>query len=160
MGPHFARCHASAVELIVGIVHLIDAEDSLQTTFIKSLVVSYEREPGYLGFYLLPYVREDRSLFRISGAEAVHLTEPVVVILRFGLDERVELVYYLSATYYDNAYRAYRSFRSSLISSVKKGTASNVSPKRIFTRLMASGHSADLICCASPMAKRSRPAAE
>ena len=70
LGPHFARCHASAVELIVGIVHLIDAEDSLQTTFIKSLVVSYEREPGYLGFYLLPYDREDWSFFSISGAEA------------------------------------------------------------------------------------------
>lgn len=108
LGPHFARCHASAVELIVGIVHLIDAEDSLQTTFIKSLVVSYEREPCYLGFYLLPYIGEDRSHFRISGAEAVHLTAPVVVILRFGLDERVELVHYLSATYYDNTYRAYR----------------------------------------------------
>ena len=108
MGPHFARCHASAVELIVGIVHLIDAEDSLQTTFIKSLVVSYEREPGYLGFYLLPYDREDWSFFSIRGTQTMHLTALVVVILRFGLDERVELVYYLSATYYDNAYRAYR----------------------------------------------------
>ena len=102
MGPHFARCHASAVELIVGIVHLIDAEDSLQATFIKSLVVSYEREPGYLGFYLLPYDREDWSFFSIRGTQTMHLTAPVVVILRFGLDERVELVYYLSATYYDN----------------------------------------------------------
>ena len=108
MGPHFARCNASAVELIVGIVHLIDAEDSLQATFIKSLVVSYEREPGYLGLYLLPYIGEDRSLFCIRGTQTMHLTASVVVILRFGLDERVELVHYLSATYYDNAYRAYR----------------------------------------------------
>ena len=35
------------VELIVGIVHLIDPEDSLQTTFIKTPLVSYDREPGY-----------------------------------------------------------------------------------------------------------------
>ena len=97
------------MERIVGVIHLIDAEDSFQATLVERLVMGYERETGYLGFYLLPNFREDRSILCIGGAQAMHLTAPVVVIFRFWFDERVELIHYLAAANYDNANRAYRT---------------------------------------------------
>ena len=37
-----ARSDAGAVERIIRVVHLVSAEDSLQTTLIESLVMGYE----------------------------------------------------------------------------------------------------------------------
>ena len=85
--PDLARGDAGAVEVVVGIVHLIDMEHGFQTTLIESLVVGYERKTGYLGLYLLPYVRKDRGVVSIGGTQTMHLTTPIFVIFRFGLDE-------------------------------------------------------------------------
>ena len=108
LGPDSARGDAGAVERIVGIVHLIDAEDGFQTAFVKSLVVGHEGEARYHGFYLPPNVREDGGILRIGGAQAVHHAATEGIILRLGLDERVELIHYLTATHYDYAHRADR----------------------------------------------------
>ena len=85
--PSLARGYAGAVEGIVGIVHLIDAEHGFQATLVERLVVGYEREAGYLGLYLLPHFWEDRCIICIGSAQSMHLTAPVVVILRFGFDK-------------------------------------------------------------------------
>ena len=89
--PDSARSDASAVKLIVRIVHLIDAEDRSQATLVERLVMGHERETGYLRLYLLPNLGEDGSVICIGGAQAMHLATPVVVIFRLRFDERVEL---------------------------------------------------------------------
>ena len=105
-GPNFTRGDASAVKFVVRIIHLIHAEYSFQTTFVKSLVVRHERESRYLGLYPFPHLRKYWRIFSIGSAKAVHLTAPVVIIFRFRLDERVKLIHHLTVTHYNDANRA------------------------------------------------------
>ncbi len=100
--PDSAGGDAGAVELIVGIVHLIDTEYCFKTTLVEGLVVGHKRETGYLGFYLLPHIGEDGRIFGVGCTQAMYLTAPVVVILRFWLDERVELVHNLTVPHHDD----------------------------------------------------------
>ena len=39
--PYLSRCHTGAVKLVVGILHLVSAEDGFQTTLIKRLIVRH-----------------------------------------------------------------------------------------------------------------------
>ena len=55
------------MELIVGIVHLINTEDGLKATLVEGLVMGNERKTGNLRLYLLPHVREDGGIFCICG---------------------------------------------------------------------------------------------
>lgn len=96
--PNLTRSDASAVELIVRIVHLVNTKDGLKAAFVEGFVVGHERQTGYLRFYLPPHFREYGCIFRICGTQAMHAATPVVVIRRFGLDERIELVDNLTAT--------------------------------------------------------------
>ena len=66
--PDSARSYAGAVERIIGIVHLIDAEDRFQAALVERLVVGYERQTGYLWLYLFPHFGEDGRIFSICGA--------------------------------------------------------------------------------------------
>ena len=93
--PTFARCGASTVELIVGIVHLIDTEDGFQAALVKGLIMGYQRQSIDKSLYLLPYFGEDRGILCIFCTKSMHLTAPVIIILRFGLDEGIELIHYL-----------------------------------------------------------------
>ena len=43
IGEDASGSHAGAVELIVGVVHTIEAEDGLQTRFVECLVVRHKR---------------------------------------------------------------------------------------------------------------------
>lgn len=95
-GPHTSRGDERAVERIVGIVHAIHAEDGFQAVFVKSLVVGYEGQTCYLGLYLLPYVGEDGCVFSVFPAEAVDAGATPVVVVRLGVDERVERVDHLA----------------------------------------------------------------
>lgn len=96
--PNLTRSDASAVELIVRIVHLVNTKDGLKAAFVEGFIVGHERQTGYLRFYLPPHFREYGCIFHICGTQAMHAATPVVVIRRFGLDERIELVDYLTAT--------------------------------------------------------------
>ena len=95
------------IKLVVRIVHLIDAENGFQTAFIKWFVVSHERQPFYQWFYLRPHLREYRGIIRILTAKAMHLTAPVIIIVRLRLDERVKRIYNLTIAHNDDTYRAY-----------------------------------------------------
>lgn len=68
MGECATRYAQSVIELIVGIIHLIDTEDGFQTTLVEWLVMSYKRQPLDERFYLRPYFREDGSLLGILTA--------------------------------------------------------------------------------------------
>ena len=80
--PDFARSDASAIKLVIGIIHLIDAEDGFQTTFIEGFVVCHKRQAALTvhavdafdavlleqGFHLFPHEREDGRVFGVFGA--------------------------------------------------------------------------------------------
>lgn len=47
-------------------------------------------------------------MLRVFSAQAVYLAAPVVIILRLGLDEGIELIHYLPTSHYYYANRADR----------------------------------------------------
>ena len=106
--PTLARGDAGAVELVVGIVHLIYTEYGFQTTLVKGFVVGYQWQSLYKGLYLLPYFGEDWGMLCIFCTKAMHPTAPVIVILWLWLDKGVELIYNLAVTYYNDSNRADR----------------------------------------------------
>ena len=93
--PRNAQC---VVELIIWIVHLIYAKNSLQTTFVKRLVMSNEWQVLYQRLYLSPYFWKNWCIVSIFMAETMYLAAPVVIIVGLGLYERVERIYYLTIT--------------------------------------------------------------
>ncbi len=103
---HTTRNAKRIVELIIWIVHLIDAEHGFQTAFVKGLVVCYERQTFYQRFYLLPYFRENRCVVCVITAQTVYLTTPVIIIVWLRLDERVEGINYLTIPNDDDTNRA------------------------------------------------------
>ena len=86
------------MELIVGIVHLIDAEHLLETALIEWTVMSNQRQPLYKRLYLLPYIRKDRSVLRVLWTQAVDVLAEPSVVLRLRMDERVEPLHDYSPT--------------------------------------------------------------
>ena len=70
----YSACHAQGViKLIVGIVHLIDAEDGFQAVLIEGTVVCHERQALNQRFNLCPYGRKYRCVFGIFTGESVYL---------------------------------------------------------------------------------------
>ena len=59
MAKHSARDTKGVVKLIVGVVHLIATEGSLEATLIEGTVVSNEGQTLNHGFYLRPNFREE-----------------------------------------------------------------------------------------------------
>ena len=95
------------VELVVGIVHLIYLEDSLETSLVETGVVRNQRESLDERFYLLPDVWEYRCVIGVLRPKSVNpLAEPLVV-LRLGVDETVEGVHNLPVTHYHHSDGAY-----------------------------------------------------
>ena len=95
------------VELVVGIIHLIYLEDSLETSFIETGVVRNEREALDERFNLLPDVWEYRCIFSILWTKPVYLLTEPLVVLRLGVDETVEGVHNLPVTHYHHSDGAY-----------------------------------------------------
>lgn len=91
------------VELIVGVVHLIDPEHRLQATFVKAGVVSNQRESLDERLYLLPHMWEHRSIIGILRPQTVDLLAEPLVVFRFRVNKAVERVHNLSVTYYHYA---------------------------------------------------------
>lgn len=70
----YSACHAqSVIKLIVGIVHLIDAEDGFQTALIERTVVCHERQSLNQWFNLCSYGGENRCVFGIFTGKSVYL---------------------------------------------------------------------------------------
>ena len=91
------------VELVVGIVHLIDTEHGLEASFVETGVVRNEGEALDERFNLLPDVWEYRCIFGVLRPKSVYLLAEPLVILRFGMDETVEGVHNLPVTHYHHA---------------------------------------------------------
>lgn len=92
------------VELVVGVVHLVDSEDGFEAAFVETAVVGDEREAFDLVLNLLPDYGEDRGVFGVFFGEAVDLLAEPLVVFGLGVDEAVEGVYDLSVTDDDDAY--------------------------------------------------------
>jgi hypothetical protein len=103
MAKHSASDTEGVIKLIVGVVHLIATEGSLQTPFIKWFVVGNEGQALYQWFYLCPYLGEDAGVLGVLTAEAMNLTAPVVIVVRLWLDEGVVSVNYLTIADDDDA---------------------------------------------------------
>ena len=95
------------VELVVGIVHLIDTEYGLEASFVETGVVRNEGEALDERFNLLPDVREYRCIFGVLRPKSVYLLAEPLVVLRFGMDETVERVHNLPVTHYHHSDGAY-----------------------------------------------------
>ena len=93
-------------ELIVGIVHPIDAEDGLEATLVEGPVVGHKGQTLYQRLYLCPDIREDGGIFCVFPAKAMNLRTPVVVVVRLGLNEGVERIDYLAVTNDNDTNRA------------------------------------------------------
>ena len=87
------------VELIVGIVHLIDTEHGLEAPFVETGVVRNEGEALDERFNLLPDVWEYRCIFGVFRPKSVNLLAEPLVVLRLGVDETVEGVHNLPVTH-------------------------------------------------------------
>ena len=87
-----AGSHTCTQEFVVGIVHLVTTEDGLQAALVKGFVVGYQSQALNQRLYLRPDFREDRRLLCIATSKTMHLTAPIVVIVRLGLYQGVEPV--------------------------------------------------------------------
>ena len=96
--PYLAGFYEGAIEWIVGIVHLVHAEDGLEAGFVKCFIVGYQWQSFYFGFNLLRDIREDWCFLSVFTAESVDSGAYIIIIVRFGMDKRVELVYFLAIT--------------------------------------------------------------
>ena len=100
------RSPAGAEELIVGIVHLIDAEHGPEATLVKRTVVRHEGQSGDERLDLSPHNGEHGGVFGVLVRESVYrLAEPGVVV-GFGMDERVERVGDDAAAHHHHAHAA------------------------------------------------------
>ena len=87
-----ARSPAGAKELVIRIVHLIDAEHGPEAALVKGAVVCHEGQSGDERLDLSPHDGEYGRVVGVLMRESVHLlTEPGVVV-GFGMDERIERV--------------------------------------------------------------------
>jgi hypothetical protein len=101
--PYLAGFYKSAIEWIVGIVHLIHTEHGLETFLVECLVVGNERLTLYHRFYLFPYVGKDGCIICILTAETIDTGTHIIIVVGLGMDKRVELVYFLAITDHYNA---------------------------------------------------------
>ena len=99
--------HAGTIKFIVGIVHLVAAENSLEATLVKTLVVGNQRQPLDKGLYLCPHYREDGCVVSIFMPQPVDALAPVAVIVGLRLDEGLKGVDNAAVTYNDNTHRAH-----------------------------------------------------
>lgn len=107
-GEYSARYAQSVKELIVRIVHLIDAKNGFQTTLIKRTIMCHQWQSLNHWLYLSPYNREHRSVFRVLTSQPVYLRTSVVVIVGLRIDEGIECVCDTAVPHYHNANRTYR----------------------------------------------------
>ena len=95
------------VELVVGIVHLIDTEHGLEASFVETGVVRNEGEALDERFNLLPDVREYRCIFGVLRPKSVYLLADPLVVLGLRVDETVEGIHNLPVTHYHHSDGAY-----------------------------------------------------
>ena len=96
---------AGAKELIIRVIHLVAAEHSLEAALVEGTVVGHKRQALDERLYLLPDVRENGSVFGIFLPQTVHAGGPIILVVRIGLNQRIETVDKLAVADDDNAHR-------------------------------------------------------
>ena len=82
-----ARSPASTVELIVGIVHLIDLEHRSEAALIEGAVVCHQGQPFNQRLNLPPHHGEDGGVVGVLVRETVNLLAKLGVVVGLGMDE-------------------------------------------------------------------------
>lgn len=75
------------IEIIVGIVHLVDPEGSFQAVLVERLVVGHEGESLNQRGYLCSYLAEYGRIVGILAGESVYLCAETAVVVGLRLDE-------------------------------------------------------------------------
>lgn len=97
------------IEIIVGIVHLVDPEGGFQAALIECLVVGHEGESLDQRSHLCPYLAEHGRIVCVLAGESVHLCAEIAVIVGLRLDERVERVGDFPVAHHYHTHAAYRA---------------------------------------------------
>ena len=99
-------CPQGVMEDIIGIIHAVYSEGSLEAALIEACIVGDKRQAFYLGSNLFPDKGEDGCVIGILGTQAVHLAAEPLVVLRFRMYEAVERIDDFSVAYDDDSYAA------------------------------------------------------
>ena len=99
-----ARGSAGAKELIIRVIHLVTTEHGFQAALVEGTVVGHKRQALDERRYLLPHVRENWSIFGVFLSQTVHTGVPIIIVVRLGLNQRIEAVDKLAVADDDNAY--------------------------------------------------------
>ena len=83
-------CPQGVMEDIIGIIHAVYSEGSLEAALIEACIVGDKRQAFYLGSNLFPDKGEDGCVIGILGTQAVHLAAEPLVVLGLRVDERIE----------------------------------------------------------------------
>ena len=97
---------ACAKELIIRVIHLVAAENSLEAALVEGTVVGHKRQALDKRRYLLPHVRENRSVFGVFLSQAVHAGVPIIIVVRLRLNQGIEAVDKLAVADDDDTNRA------------------------------------------------------
>ena len=54
--------------------------------------------------YLFPHLRKYRCIFCVLTSQTMHLAAPIIIIVGFWLNQRVELIHNLTITHYHHTY--------------------------------------------------------
>ena len=92
----FARGAAGAVELIVGVIHLVAAHHGFEAAFVEGTVVRHERQALDKRLNLLSDVWKHGGIFGVLTRDAVNHSVPIQVVIRLRLDERIKRVHELA----------------------------------------------------------------
>lgn len=111
-----ARSGQSVKELIARIIETVGSENGFEAAFIEAGIVGYEGDiggetVGFKGgqdavFYLVPNVREKRSIFGVIGAQAMDLLAKPGIVVRIGMNQAIERVHHFPIAHDDDAHGA------------------------------------------------------
>lgn len=79
-------------ELVIRIIHLVDAEDLFQASLIEFGIVGHQRKALDHGSDLFPYLWEDGRILGVFRSQAVDLAAEPLVVFRFGMNQAIERI--------------------------------------------------------------------
>ena len=92
----FSRSPTSTIELIIRVIHLIDAHHGLQATLVERAIVRHQRQALNERLDLSPDVWKHGRVLGVLLGDAMHERVPIQIIIRLWLNERIERVHKLA----------------------------------------------------------------
>ena len=92
----FARGATGAIELIVGVIHLVAAHNGFEAAFVEGAVVGHERQPFDKWLNLLPDVGKHGRILSVGLGDAMDECVPIKVVIWLRLDKGIERVHKLA----------------------------------------------------------------